>query len=496
MPINPLQFERTIIQTPKDFQSLLGRSKEQKTITFDIETTSLDPYEATIVAMVFVLPSNHSFYLRLQMEEKKNSPYISDYLILMKQLMEDPSIQKIGHNLKFEYSVLKQAYRISMRGTLQDTMLLEYLLHPAKIYYNLEAVLMSTFDIDKKSYRDLVKEHEKILDIPPEQLQEYTFQDGEYTWKLYLEQQKMYHQLGMAMQKIYTEMDIPLLLVLARMELNGTAIDVSYLQSLQQSMRGDLKELEEQIIDLAGKPFNINSTKQLQHILFEHLGIPPLRKTKTGYSTDTRVLHKLASQYNIASLLLQQRRLAKLLNTYIEVLPTLVNPHTKKLHTHYSQITAATGRLSSHSPNLQNIPIKTPEGKQIRRAFISPEGTKVVSLDYSQVELRLLAKLSKDPVLLETYLQNKDIHLQTASLLFGMPENEVNDDQRRIAKTVNFSVIYGVSAYTLSEELSLTPRQAQFFIDCYFEAYKGVKQYIQTVLEGGETYQNCNHLLR
>ena len=478
---NPLSYERTPIQSPADMKNVvIPLCQKTQCFAFDIETTSLDPYDAQMVAIVIVPSKERSFYIRFLTHQKN---VLSDYLPLLKSLLEDPQIQKIGHHLKFEYAVLKQRYNITLQGPLQDTLLLEYLLHPIKNTYTLSSIVQSTFDHPKPTYKELLGNHASILDIPPKELQEYTFQDGEYTYAIHQKQNEHLQVLSPKTQAVYHTIDMPLTPILAQMELQGVCLDSAYLKQLEDSMHQSLKHVEQQIIELAGQPFNISSTKQLQKVLFTDLCISPIRKTKTGYSTDNKVLQRLAPKHEIAALILQQRHLAKLLNTYITVLPKLIHPKTKRLHTHYSQTTTATGRLSSHDPNLQNIPIKSKEGQQIRQAFICPPNDKVVSLDYSQVELRILAALSQDAMLLHAYSNEIDIHLQTAKVLFAVPPHDLQEHHRRIAKTVNFSVIYGVSAYTLAETLSLTPHEAKLFIDKYFEFYPKVKIFRESILE-------------
>ncbi len=469
-------FKRSLIKTKEDFDSFLTLAKKEKLIIFDLETTSLDSFEAKLISVVFVLPSHLSFYLAFQTKTQNHLPI---FLQPFKDLMEDETIKKIGHNLKYEYSILKEQ-NIALKGLAEDTMLREYILNPVKSHYNLENLIRQYFGIEKKNYQDLEKGHESIWDIPEKNLETYTFEDGEYTFLLYQAQEKT---LNKEITKPYYLIDIPLITVLAHMELEGVLIDSLYLKKVSKKMSLELKEIEKKIYDLAEEEFNISSTKQVQKILFEKLAIKPIKKTKTGYSTDTDVLKKLSYKHLIADFLLKHRKFSKLLNTYINALPKMINPHTDKIHTSYSQIIAATGRLSSHNPNLQNIPIKAKEGRSIRKAFIAPKGYKVVSIDYSQVELRILAQLSKDTILLKAYENNQDIHLETASLLFKTATEMINEDQRRIAKTINFSVIYGISAYALSEDLGIGPKEAQHFINLYFEHYKQVTQYIKSIIE-------------
>ena len=478
------KYIREVITNPKRLAEIVAIAKKEKRLAFDLETTSLDPLTTDIVACVLVIPmrdvdKNLSFYLRLKTREVDN---FAEYKSSLVDILSDESIIKIGHNLKFEYMVLKQK-GIQLDGWWEDTILREYLIDTNRLSYKLESLIRDYFGVEKKTYKELEKDYKNIFDIPASDLESYTFEDGEYTLDIYSAQNKKISQTEV---KLYREIEMPLIKVLAAMETRGVVIDEKYLKFLADETHTKFDQVEAEIIELAGEDFNINSTKQLQYILFDKLGIAPIKKIKTGYSTDSSVLEKLSRVHPIAEKLVKHRQLSKLLNTYIEVLPKLVHPLTHRLHTNYSQTVAATGRLSSNHPNLQNIPIKDAEGRKIRRAFIAPPGYKVVSIDYSQVELRILAKMARDQKLLAIYQHDKDIHLQTASLIFGEEENKITADKRNIAKTINFSVMYGISAYALSDELGVSMKEAKMFIDLYFQNYPGVSQYIQTVIKQAE----------
>ncbi|XP_060077773.1 DNA polymerase I, thermostable-like [Ylistrum balloti] len=465
----------------EEWGDLVETIKLQGQFVFDLETTSLVPFDAKVVSAVIVLPNQHSYYIpvvthKLDLEMK--------WIETFKKVLGSNEIKKIGHNLKFEYSILKEK-GIELNGIEHDTMIHAYMTEPDLNAFKLEDLIQSHFGVSKPSYKEMSKGYESILDIPKDLLEDYTFQDGEYTTLLYEIQVK-----GKALNDkeldIYKNWELPLLVVLANMEFEGVVIDTNYLKNLEKILQTSLSITEKEIIELAGEDFNINSTKQLQTILFEKLSINPVKKTKTGYSTDNYVLERLKKNYPIAESLLQHRKTAKLLNTYVEALPKLVHPRTGRIHTHYNQSVTATGRLSSTSPNLQNIPVS--EGSQgIRRAFVVDSGYEIVSIDYSQVELRIVGFLSKDAKLLEAYESNRDIHTQTAHLLFGKPMEDVLSEERKIAKTINFSVIYGISAFSLAEDLGIPRNDAQVFIDIFFSNYSNVKSYQEKILHQART---------
>ena len=458
----------------EELEMIHQKAMQSGSMTFDLETTSLDPFIARLVAVVFAFPDQSSFYLRLLTSDRD---LYAKALPALKAIFEEKTIKKIGHNLKFEFSILNQC-GIRLRGIFFDTMLAEYVLNPNRTHYNLENLAMSYFAYHKKAYREMLGDHVDILSVPEKDLQDYTMEDGEFTQRLFEAQLK---QLDPRQKKLLFDLEMLLIPVLGTMETNGVMIDTGILKRLSDQSALEIDAITRQIHDLAGEKFNIRSTKAVQAILFERLGIKPLKKTKMGYSTDISVLEKLASRHPIAQALVRYRMFTKLKSTYLDSLPRLIHPQTGRIHTNYNQSVAATGRLSSTHPNLQNIPVKMEEGRNIRDAFIAPKKCVIASFDYSQVELRVLAKLSGDRSLLDAYTKNLDIHHHTARLLFGM--EEINPDQRRMAKTINFSVVYGISPYALAEDLKISPKEAAAFIEGYFAAYPGVKQYITDVVE-------------
>ena len=361
---------------------------------------------------------------------------------------------------------------------------MEHLLEPNLTHLNLENVVQRYFNVEKKTFKQLLQDRDSILEIPEEHLKNYTYEDGEFTFRIFQQQNEKVSQnssKNSALWKVYCDIDEPLIKVLAEIEMNGVTIDQSYFYSLSVTLQEKLKENEDEIYRLAGSQFNINSTKQLQEILFEKMKIPPVKKTKSGYSTDNEVLKKLAGKYIIIDSLLEYRKNNKLLNTYVSPLPKMVNQKTKKLHTNYHQVITATGRLSSTQPNLQNIPVDNTIN--IRRGFVAEQEHQLLSIDYSQVEIRVLAYLSQDKNLLLAYEKDIDIHAQTASILFEKEINEINKKERSMAKILNFSIIYGATSYSIAQEFNISNEEAKNFIEKYFENYSGVRKYFDRTIK-------------
>ncbi len=467
-------FTRKVVSL-KELPEVIKCAEEEKLFVFDLETTGLDSNTAELVAIIFVFGNGKSFYLRTLTSEKNEN---ADALKKLKKTFEDPTIGKIGHNLKFETTMLA-AWGITLKGQTFDTMLAAYLTDSNRSGYNLESLVHHYFGYEKKTYSETFGKDTNLLMVEASVLETYTFEDGEYTWRLY---EKLKPQVNGKEKEFFESIEMPLIPVLSIMERTGVVLDLPLLKKLSSEMGDELVGLEKNIHQEAGEIFNINSTKQLQEILFVKKGIKPVKKNKTGFSTDVEVLEKLAPDYPIANFLLRYRLLTKLKSTYIDALPELISPVSGRVHTSYNQAVAATGRLSSNNPNLQNIPIKEKEGRAIRRAFTAPSGFCLASFDYSQVELRILAHLSKDERLLKAYSQNRDIHRETGTLLFNKKDDAITDDERRIAKTINFSVIYGISAFSLGADLGLPTKEAQGFIDAYFAGYPGVRKMIDEVV--------------
>ena len=475
---NPFNFTRKEIKVT-EFEDLKSLLLKAKVFAFDLETTSLDPFVANIVAVVFVIDKNRSFYVRLI---DNNNDYEALFLKIFQGIFENVNIKKIGHNIKFEHSILAEK-KIDLQGIYHDTMIFEHMLSPDNNKIKLDDLIENYLNFcEKISYQEMTKGKESILKVEEKKLKEYTFQDGEGTYLIYKEQLLKWKENSLE-KAVFYELDLPFVSVLSRMEREGVVIDIDLFKGLEALLLQLIEVDKKNIYTLTKEEFNINSPKQLQEVLFEKIGIKSSKKTKTGLlSTDSRVLEKLAKQHEEVAFILKYRKKSKLLSTYVQALPKLLNLVTKKIHTGYNQAVTATGRLSSNNPNLQNIPI----GKDsfgIRKGFVAPKGYKFVSLDYSQVELRILAYLSKDEKLLATYKEKKDIHLETAGIIFNKLIEDVSLEERNVAKTINFSVIYGVSAYSLAESLSISNQEAKFFIDTYFLSYSKVKIYMNKILE-------------
>jgi len=395
----------------------------------------------------------------------------------LRPVIEAPSIRKCGHNLKYEYEILSKS-GIGLSSPAFDVMLAAYLINPTRGAHLLEDVALDYAGIELPSPDPKTG---KIVGPSGEWTREQLFAAQiDVVWRLVPILEAKLEEDGL--QRLMNDVEMPLVPVLADIELAGIAVDRDWLNKLSKILDGRIKDLENQIYELAGAEFNIGSPKQLQTILFEKLGLPAVKKTKTGYSTDAESLAVLAPAHEIVAKILEYRELTKLKSTYADALPKLINPRTGRIHTSLNQAVTATGRLSSSEPNLQNIPIRTEIGREIRKAFIAPRGNLLVSADYSQIELRILAHVSRDPELLRAFGENEDIHVRTAAKLFNVPPEEVGPEMRRQAKTVNFAVIYGMSDYGLSRELGIPTAMANQYITSYFEQYPGVRRYATETL--------------
>ncbi|MBU1887897.1 MAG: DNA polymerase I, partial [Candidatus Omnitrophica bacterium] len=365
-----------------------------------------------------------------------------------------------------------------------DTMIASYLLNPSKFNHNLDDLAFERLGHKMISIDELLgsgKKRISMSEVPLDRISEYSCEDSDITFRLkqILEKELFEKELDM----LFREIELPLVDVLSEMEISGIKVDVKLLKGMSEDIAKELETIVKNIYKIAGAEFNINSPKQLSEILFEKLNLPVVKKTKTGFSTDVGVLERLAFVHPLPRELLRYRELSKLKSTYIDALPELVNKKTGRLHTSFNQTIAATGRLSSSKPNLQNIPIKTPQGREIRKAFTGEKGSLLISADYSQIELRILAHLSKDEELSKAFEQGLDVHTHTASLIFDVKEKDVTPEQRSSAKTVNFGIVYGMSAFGLSRSLSIDPASAQQFIDSYFERYPRVRLYMEDTIE-------------
>ncbi|QPJ65727.1 MAG: DNA polymerase I [Candidatus Nitrohelix vancouverensis] len=468
----------------QDFDALTESLKKAETFAFDLETTSKSPVRASIVGISFSFEPGRSFYIPLAHNYIGVPEQLDKKMVLekLKPLFEDASLKKVGQNIKYDLIVLRNE-GIQLRGIYFDTMLAHYLLNPSSRGHGLDELAMEFLGVQTITYKEVAGSGAKqrgFDEVEIEAASEYAAEDSDVTWQLY---EIFNTRLDADERKLLDEIEMPLVETLADMELAGILLDAKMLGGLSVSIDGMLKDFEAKIYDQAGETFNINSTKQLAVILFEKLELPAVKKTKSGYSTDVSVLEELAAQHPLPELILNYRQLAKLKSTYVDSLPQEVYSKTGRVHTSYNQTVAATGRLSSSDPNLQNIPIRTEIGREIRKAFIAPEGRLILSADYSQIELRLLAHLSGDPALTQAFERGEDIHSRTAAEIFNQDLDAVNPDLRRMAKAVNFGIVYGLSPFGLSRQLKISQREAKEFIEQYFHLYKNVKLYMETTVE-------------
>ena len=460
-----------LIDTIGKLKELTNRIKENKYFSFCLINSSDNPILSNILGIALSLKDNEIYYLPLvPLNLMENTKCLSTELVLsqLRPFYENERIIKISHNLKFDFIVLHR-YEVGLRGDNFDVMIAAYLLNPSMEKYNLRNLFWEYLkylkDEDKKNQEKKVK---SIDD---------TCEDARNILRLKdILEEKMKEK---NLISLFKEIEMPLVKILGKMEMNGFKVNIDFLKEMSQKMNFRLKELEEIIYNLAGTEFNINSPKQLSVILFEKLKLPIIKKTKTGYSTNAGALNILAPHHKIVSFILEYRELDKLKNTYIDKLPLLVNNKTKRIHTSFHQTVTSTGRLSSSEPNLQNIPIRTEMGKEIRRAFIAEEGFILLSADYSQVELRILAHLSGDESLINAFKNDEDIHIHTAAEIFGLDQDIINQQMRRMAKVINFGIIYGMSSYGLAQNLGLEREEAEKYIYNYFFRYQGVKRYIE-----------------
>ena len=512
------RYATTVVPTPVSadkeidgtYDTILSQSALKKLIptltdgfAIDLETTSLSEMEAQIIGVAISTAPKTGVYIPLNqyvktVAKEQSVPLFSidepttitfecnPFLTLLKPILEDPAIPKVLHNAKYDTSVLKN-YGISMQGVSFDTLIAAFLCYPgSKI--GLKDLVATHFGIQMIAYDEVVGAHDgqfELADIKDATL--YAAADADMTLRLrdFLAPKLAEHN----MTTLFETIEMPLVEILGNMERAGVCLDQSYLGELSTQFSAEIAQLTADIYKLAGGQFNINSTKQLGELLFDQLGLPVIKKTKTGRSTDASVLEKLEDQHEIIPKLLRYRSLEKLMSTYVTALPVLISPQTGRIHTSFNQTVALTGRLSSTSPNLQNIPIRTDDGLKIRRAFLPLKpGHKILSADYSQIELRVMAHLCEDPQLIAAYQSGQDIHTQTAAVVFHVPAEQVTKDQRYFAKSVNFGIIYGQSAFGLAKQLKIPQKEAKQIIESYFETFPAIREFIDgTIAEAKET---------
>ena len=479
--LNQAEVNYQLIDTQEKRLEILQKLRTSEILTLDTETTSTEPMNAELVGISLAVEENEAFYIPIPSNREEALKIVNEF----KPLFENPSTLKIGQNIKYDMIVLAN-YEIQVRGPLFDTLLAHYVLQPelrhnmdylAEIYLNYQTIHIDEL-IGAKGKKQL-----SMRDLQPEEVYLYACEDADITLKLKNVLEKELKQAGV--EKLFYEIEMPLVPVLVSMERNGVRIDTDSLKQSSIHFSNRLSEIEQAIYELAGTPFNISSPKQVGEVLFDKLKIvEKAKKTKGGqYVTNEEVLESLRNKHEIVGKILDYRGIKKLLSTYIDTLPQLINPRTGRIHSSFNQAVTSTGRLSSSNPNLQNIPIRDEDGKEIRKAFIPDEGCRFFSADYSQIELRLMAHLSGDPHMIEAFRQGDDIHTATAAKVFKVAPEEVTSDMRRKAKTANFGIIYGISTFGLAERMNVPRAEAKTLIDEYFASYPRIKEYMNESID-------------
>lgn len=474
------------VVTEDQFKTVLDELRQSGGFAVDTETTSQHPMRADLVGVSVATAPHTGYYIPVGHRYLGAPPQLPIDRVIdgLKPVLEDPALPKYGQNIKYDMIVLGH-YGIHLRGVAFDSMLASYVLNPSKRSHGMDALAEEYLSHRTIKYEEVCGKGAKqqtIDMIAVDAVTTYAAEDADVTLQLanILKPQLEEHQL----RELYEQVELPLIDVLAAMERHGVKVDVAMLRRISGELAGRLEEIQTEIYELAGQEFNINSPKQLGPILFEKHQLPGAKKTKTGYSTNVDVLTDLArAGYELPARVLDYRQLAKLKSTYSDALPKQILAKTGRIHTSFNQTVAATGRLSSSEPNLQNIPIRTAEGRRIRQAFVPEEGCLLLSADYSQIELRIMAHVTGDPELQKAYREDQDIHTKTAMQIFGLPVDRITPDMRREAKTINFSVIYGIGAFSLSKDLDIPRAEAQRYIDEYFTLYKGVKTFMDETIK-------------
>lgn len=475
------------VDTWEEFDALLDILAGSPRFAVDTETTGKDPMRADLVGLSFSTDAGKGWYIPLGHNYEGCPAQLSREIVLerLRPVLESPDKEKVGQNIKYDFIVLKRA-GIDLAGIAFDTMVASYCLNPGRTSHSLEAIALEHLNYRMLTYAEVCGTGAKQIPFSQVRIDiatRYSAEDADITWRLAgLLSPRIAEE---SLKGLFTDLEMPLVEVLAAMEMNGVKIDAELLGRMSIEIDEKMRSLTTRIHALAGREFNINSPKQLAEILFEELKLPTVKKTKTGYSTDVEVLEVLASRHDLPAAILEFRSLSKLKSTYVDVLPVMINPETGRVHTSFNQTVTATGRLSSSEPNLQNIPIRTELGRRIREAFIAEPGCVLLSADYSQIELRILAHLAQDPILIDSFQRDEDIHTRTASEVFGVFPQMVTPDMRRQAKVVNFGILYGMSPHGLSQDLGIPQREAKRYIDSYFARYPRVKGFLDGILAQG-----------
>jgi DNA polymerase-1 len=496
--------EYRLVQDVREMNELVDAIRAAGRVSVDTETSSTDPMRADLAGISLSIVPGEGFYLpfghrgrsqgELEVdapaEEVRNlPPLLSDECAPLVRMLEDPAVSKVGQNLKYDFLVFRRA-GVDLKGIDFDTMIASYLLEPGRREHGLDSLALQHLDYKTTTYDEVTgkgKAQIPFAEVELDAARDYACEDTDIALQL---AERFAPELErLHLEPLFRDIEMPLVEVLADMEWAGIRIDEPFFARMNEDLVGKLREVEREIYAEAGTEFNIGSNPQLREILFTRLGLPIIKRTKTGASTDVDVLQALAAQgHTLPTLLMKYRQLEKLRGTYVEALPQMVNPETGRIHTSFNQTVAATGRLSSTDPNLQNIPIRTEMGAEIRRGFIPAEGNVFVSADYSQIELRILAHYSEDAAFVEAFRAGVDIHRQTAALIFGVTPEEVTREMRDRAKTTNFAIIYGIGPFSLAGRLGISQAEAKTFIEQYFERFPGVRRYLDEQIEFGRTH--------
>ncbi len=476
-----------LITTTEGLEPILSQIRQSRKVALSVMISAEGSFGSDLVGIALAWGPEQGCYLPLSRQSESSSASLDQSVVmgLLAPILSDPRVQKVIHNSKQAWIILN-SLGVELSGLQFDTMLGAYVLDPGKRVQNLEVLAREHLDVSLVAFEDLVgtgKKRRSIASVPLEQVSSYAGDQAVFALQLadiLDEKIKAANQVT-----LFNDIELPLVKVLARMEIKGVKVDVERMDLLAKGFSERLEVSAEKIYHMAGEPFNINSPQQLGRIFFDKLGLPMGKKTKTGYSTSMEVLSSLSRHHPLPGEVLNYRSLMKMKNTYVDALPRMVNPDTGRIHTSYNQTATVTGRLSSSEPNLQNIPVRTEEGREIRRAFVADSGNLLISADYSQIELRILAHYSGDEALLEAFSRGEDIHLRTAVEIFGVQPDAVTADMRRQAKTINFGIIYGMSSFRLAKDLGIPQKTGREIIERYFERYQGVRSYVEEMPQTG-----------
>ncbi len=472
----------TAVESMEDARTWVRRAEEAGTFAFDVETDSIDEMRAKPVGFSLSTASGEGCYLPLIANSNRVLPE-SELKELLRELLANTSLRLIGHNFKYDYKVLRR-WGVETKNLAFDTMLAAWLLDTGASSYGMDALAERLLGYRTIAYKEVVPKGKPFSVVAIEEAAQYAAEDADVTYRFYELFSSRLAEEGQ--DRLFYDTEMPLVSILAEMELRGISLVPERLHEYSRELEEELEEIKGKIYEECGREFNINSTQQLQKVLFEERKLKPTKKTKTGYSTDVSVLEELAKEDVVPELVLRHRSLSKLKSTYVDTLPQLVHPETNRIHTRLSQTGTATGRLSSRDPNLQNIPIREEAGRRIRRAFVPKEGHRLISADYSQIELVVLAHLSGDEALSRAFAHGEDVHRRTGALIFDVEPEKVSAEQRRIAKTINFGVMYGMSAFRLSRELEIPRQRADEFIKAYFNRYAAIARFIDDTVKRTE----------